>query len=107
RNNPRVIPEKLTAYNFLQAFITHITFDEARALCRWFGKGFDLPTSREWHSARQAFDQFAAHSAFVEEILTLPDLHPRAQLLVRHCENAAPSYQRLRDPSQRSLSHQL
>jgi hypothetical protein len=107
RNNPRIMPEKLIAQNLLQAFLTHITFYEASVFSQWYGKGFDLPTSEEWYRTLRAFDQIAAHPAFVEQILDLPNIHPRARLLVQSCENALPGYQRLRDTSERKLSHQL
>jgi Sulfatase-modifying factor enzyme 1 len=107
RNNPRTIPEKLTAQNLLHAFLTHITLYEARMFCRWYGKDFDLPTAEEWHRTLHAFDQFAADPAFVQQVLALPGIHPRARLLIQSCENALPGYQRLRDASERRLSHQL
>jgi hypothetical protein len=107
RNNPRIMPEELIAQNLVQAFLTHITFYEARAFSKWYGKDFDLPTSEEWQRAMRTFDQIPAHSAFVEQVLNLPGLHPRARLLIRSCENALPGYQRLRDTSERKLSHQL
>ena len=107
RANPRISPEKLTAQNLMQAFLTHITFYEARVFSQWYGKGFDLPTSEEWHKALQAFERETAHPAFVQQILALLNLHPRARLLVQSCENVLPDYQRLRDPSERRLSHQL
>lgn len=107
RSNPRITPEQLTAQNLLQAFLTHISFYEASVFSRWYGKGFDLPTSEEWHRALRTFDQVAADPDFVEQILALPAIHPRARLLVQSCENALPGYQRLRDASERRLSHQL
>lgn len=105
--NPRVTAEKLTAQNLAQAFITDITFYEARVFSQWYGRGFDLPTSEEWHLALRAFEMAAAHPAFVKQIMDLPDLHPRARLLVEACENALPVYQRMRDLSERKLSHQM
>ena len=107
RNSQRIMAENLTAQNLVQAFLTHITFYEASAFSKWYGKGFDLPTSEEWQRALQTFDQVAAHPAFVEQVLNLPGIHPRARLLVQSCENALPGYQRLRDPAERRLSHQL
>lgn len=107
RANPRVTSEKIVAQNLAQAFLTHITFYEARVFSQWYGRGFDLPTSEEWHRALQTFEREAAQPALVEQILALPDLHPRACLLVQSCEKALPAYQRMRDPAERKLSHQL
>lgn len=107
RVNPRIMPEQLNAQNLLQAFLTHISFYEARVFSHWYGKHFDLPTEEEWHQAQWAFEQIAAHAEYVQQILQLPALHPRARLLIQACENALPGYQRLRDPSERKLSHQL
>lgn len=108
-SNPRITPEQITAQNLLQAFLTHISFYEASVFSQWYGKdlGFDLPTSEEWHRALRAFDQAAANPAFVEQILALPAIHPRARLLVQACEIALPAYQGLKDASERRLSHQL
>ena len=103
----RVSPEQLVARNLPQAFITDITFHEARIFSEWYGPGYDLPTTEEWHRALRAFEAVAAHSAYVEQILALPDLHPRARLLIDACEKALPSYQQVRDLSERKLSHQL
>lgn len=107
RSNPRIIPEQLNAQNLLQAFLTHISFYEACVFSQWYGKHFDLPTTEEWHRAQRAFEQIAAHPNYVQQILNLPTIHPRARLLVQACENTLPGYQRLRDPFERKLSHQL
>ncbi len=107
RANPRVTFGNLAAQNLAQAFITDITFNEARVFSRWFGRNYDLPTNEEWHRALRIFETVAAHPAFVEQILALPDLHPRARLLVQACEKALPDHQRMRDLSGRRLSHQM
>jgi len=107
RANPRVMSENLAAQNLTQAFITDITFNEARIFSHWYGRGYDLPTNEEWHQALRIFEKYPAQSAFVEQILALPELHPRARPLVQACEKALPAYQRMRDLSGRSLSHQM
>ncbi|GCE08128.1 hypothetical protein [Dictyobacter aurantiacus] len=107
RMNPRLTPEELVAQNFLCAFLTGITLSEARAVIHWYGRGFDLPTVEEWGRALQAFDQLEAHPAFIEQIMALPGLHPRARHLLESCEKILPAYQRLRDGTERRLSHQL
>ena len=38
RANPRVTSEKLAAHNLVQAFITDITFNEARVFSDWYGR---------------------------------------------------------------------
>ena len=45
RANPRVTSENLAAQNLAQAFITNITFNEARVFSDWYGRGYDLTTS--------------------------------------------------------------
>ena len=107
RTNPRVASENLVAQNLMQAFITDITFYEARVFSQWHGRGYDLPTTEEWHQALHTFETVAAHPSFVEQIMALSDLHPRARLLVQACEKALPTYQRMRDLAERRLSHQL
>lgn len=107
RANPRITPEQLTAQTLWRAFLTHISFYEARVFSQWYGKGFDLPTTHEWHLAWQIFAEIPARPEYVQQILALPTLHPRARLLVQTCEDALPTYQRLRDPAERKLSHQL
>jgi hypothetical protein len=107
RAQPRVIPEKLSAHNLVQAFITSITFDEARVFSRWYGQGYDLPTTEEWYQALHIFEKVAADPAFIEQIMALPELHPRARLLIQACEKALPAYQRIRDFSEYRLSHQM
>ncbi len=107
RNNPRIVPEQITTQYLVRTFITHITFYEARALSQWYGRGCDLPTAEEWHRALYTLDQITADASFIEQLVNLPDIHPRARLLVRSCENALPGFQHIKDASQRRLSHQL
>lgn len=108
RANPRVTAENLAAQNLTQAFITDITFNEARVFSDWYGReDYDLPTSEEWHQALRFFETIPAQPAYVEQIMALPYLHPRARVLVQACEKALPAYQRMRDLSGRRLSHQM
>lgn len=107
RANPRVTFENLAAQNLAQAFITDITFYEARVFSRWYGQGYDLPTTEEWHRALHTFEAIEACSAFVEQIMALPGLHPRARLLVQACEEALLAYRRIQNLAERRLSHQL
>lgn len=107
RANPRVTSEQLAAQNLTQAFLTDITFQEARILSHWYGQGYDLPTGEEWQQALHTFEAMTASPAFVEQLLRLPELHPRAGLLIQACSQALPAYQRMRDLTGRRLSHQL
>jgi hypothetical protein len=107
RNNPRIVPEQITTQYLVRAFLTHITFYEARAFSQWYGRGFDLPTAEEWQRALYTLDQIEANNSFIEQLVNLPDIHPRARLLVRFSENALQGFQHVKDVSQRRLSHQL
>jgi hypothetical protein len=95
------------AQNLTQAFLTDITFQEARVFSQWYGQGYDLPTVEQWRRALRTFEAIEAHPAFVERLLALTELHPRARLLVQTCSQALPAYQRMRDMTGRRLSHQL
>jgi len=107
RVNPREVPENLTPSNLIQAFLTGILFDEARKCSEWFGKGFGLPHSSEWQRALAVFEMESADPAYVQQILALPYLHPRARQLVIACEDALPVFQRQNNPANRKLAHQL
>jgi len=114
RNNPRIVPEQITTQYLVRAFLTHITFYEARTFSQWYskdgywyGRDCDLPTAEEWQRALHTLDQIDADPSFIEQLVNLPDIHPRARQLVLACENALQGYQHLKDASQRRLSHQL
>jgi diadenosine tetraphosphatase ApaH/serine/threonine PP2A family protein phosphatase len=104
RANPRVTPEDLKAWNLARAFLTDITFAEARIISRWYGPGYDLPTSQQWQQALRSFAALPALPAFLDQFRDLTGLHPRALRLLQACEQALPAYQRVAD---RRLSHQL
>jgi diadenosine tetraphosphatase ApaH/serine/threonine PP2A family protein phosphatase len=104
RTNPRVTPQGLKAWNLAQAFLTDITFAEARMISRWYGPDYDLPTSQQWQQALRSFAALPADPAFVQRVLAEPGLHLRAASLIQACEQALPAYQRV---AGRRLSHQL
>lgn len=103
--SPRITAEEIVAQNLPRAFLTHLTFYEARVFSKWY-EGFDLPTAEEWQRAQHVFAQEPAQPSLIEQILALPKLHPRASLLVQFCEKALPTYQRLGNPA-RSVAHQM
>lgn len=106
-SSPRVPLEQLTSTNVRQVFMTDLLFYEARTLSQWWGKYFDLPTVEEWRHALEIFDQIPAQDDFIERIVAMPDLHPRAQLLLHKVEQTVKGDSRLFNTQERKLSHQL
>jgi hypothetical protein len=83
--NPRVSPSQLSNTNYWQAFLTGMLPDEALLYARWLGDGADLPTAAEWKSALTAL-RFPADSAYVDTVLNLPRLNPRAHQLMQNLD---------------------
>lgn len=107
KGSPRVTMEQLGFDTVRHVFMGNLLFQEARILSRYWGRDFDLPTMEEWRKALVAFDQVEARDDFIEEIVAMPDLHPRARLLLHRVEQILKDEPRPRSRSTRFLSHQL
>lgn len=84
----RVSPDRVRPTTFNELFVTGILPSEAQRFSQWCGRGYDLPTEREWSAAADFLDHLPAAQDNINLLMSTNGIRERTARVIKALEGA-------------------